>query len=99
MNQMTAVEVVDAANRYTVSGIGYGLAGKIHHAAGGSPAIDDAILAYLVANDATLVDGNVVGDPTEGALLVLGHKAGIDIGSTREQLPRPATLPFDPDTN
>ena len=96
MNQMTAVEVVDASNRYTVSGIGYGLAGKIQHAAGGSPAIDDAILAYLVASDATLVDGKVVGDPTEGALLVLGHKAGIDIHSTREQLPRLATLPFDP---
>ena len=58
--------------------------------------IEDAILPYLVANDAKLVDGKVVGDPTEGALLVLGHKAGVDIEATREQLPRLATLPFDP---
>ena len=43
-----------------------------------------------------LVHGKVVGDPTEGALLVLGHKAGLDIDGTRESLPRLATLPFDP---
>ena len=50
----------------------------------------------MVASDAKLVDGKVVGDPTEGALLVLGHKAGLDIDGTRERLPRLATLPFDP---
>ena len=42
------------------------------------------------------MDGKVVGDPTEGALLVLGYKAGLDIDATRERLPRLATLPFDP---
>ena len=60
------------------------------------PPIEDAILPYLVASDAKLVDGKVVGDPTEGALLVLGYKAGLDIDATRERLPRLATLPFDP---
>ncbi|MEU1540091.1 cation-transporting P-type ATPase [Actinacidiphila glaucinigra] len=59
--------------------------------------IEDAILPYVVASDAKLVDGKVVGDPTEGALLVLGHKAGLDVEATRERLPRLATLPFDPD--
>ncbi|MFJ1531941.1 cation-translocating P-type ATPase [Streptomyces mirabilis] len=96
MNQMTAVEVVSPTDRYTVSGTGYGLDGKIHHAAGSSAGIEDAILPYVVASDAKLVDGKVVGDPTEGALLVLGHKAGLDIDATRESLPRLATLPFDP---
>ncbi|MFI6873614.1 cation-translocating P-type ATPase [Streptomyces sp. NPDC050400] len=96
MNQMTVVEVVDAFDRYTVSGGGYGLEGRIHHAVGSSPSIDDAILPYLVASDAVLVDGRVVGDPTEGALLVLGHKAGLDVAATRDRLPRLATLPFDP---
>ena len=56
------------------------------HAAGSSDTIDDAILPYVVANDAKLVDGKVVGDPTEGALLVLAHKAGLDIEATRERL-------------
>ncbi|MBU3863624.1 HAD-IC family P-type ATPase [Streptomyces sp. 4503] len=97
MNQMTAVEVVSPTDRYTVSGTGYGLDGKIHHAAGSSAGIEDAILPYVVASDAKLVDGKVVGDPTEGALLVLAHKAGLDIDATREGLPRLATLPFDPD--
>jgi Ca2+-transporting ATPase len=96
MNQMTAVEVVDPVDRYTISGTGYGLEGKIHHAAGSTDTIEEAILPYLVASDARLVDGKVVGDPTEGALLVLGCKAGLDIEATRERLPRLATLPFDP---
>ena len=96
MNQMTAVEVVDPTDRYTITGTGYSLEGKIQHAAGTSATIEDAILPYVVASDAKLVDGKVVGDPTEGALLVLGHKAGLDIDGTRERLPRLATLPFDP---
>ncbi|HEX5119794.1 MAG TPA: HAD-IC family P-type ATPase [Pseudonocardiaceae bacterium] len=96
MNQMTAEELVTPTDRYTVSGSGYRLEGRIHHVAGGATTVEEAILPYLVASDAKLVDGKVVGDPTEGALLVLGHKAGIDIDATRETLPRLATLPFDP---
>src|SRR6185437_763626 len=70
--------------------------GRVHHAAGSSDTIEDAVLPYVVASDAQLTDGKVVGDPTEGALLVLGYKAGLDIDATRERLPRLATLPFDP---
>jgi P-type Ca2+ transporter type 2C len=96
MNQMTAVEVLDPTDRYTITGTGYSLEGKISHPAGKTDTLDDAILPYVVANDAKLVDGKVVGDPTEGALLVLAYKAGMDIDATREKLPRLATLPFDP---
>src|SRR4029079_10742963 len=96
MNQMTAVEVVTPADGYTITGIGYGLEGKTQHVAGSTEAIEGAILPYLMANDAKLVDGKVVGDPTEGALLVLAAKAAIDIDGTREHFPRIATLPFDP---
>src|SRR5664279_3995942 len=96
MNQMTVVEVLDAVDRYTISGIGYGLEGTVHHAAGSSASIDDAILPYIIASDAKLQDGKVVGDPTEGALLVLGAKAGLDTNASREKFPRLATLPFDP---
>ncbi len=96
MNQMTAVEVVSATDRYAISGTGYSLEGTITHPAGKNPDVDDVILPYVVASDATLVDGTVVGDPTEGALLVLAHKAGVFVDATRERLPRLATLPFDP---
>ncbi|GAA4219608.1 cation-translocating P-type ATPase [Actinocatenispora rupis] len=96
MNQMTVVEVLDPTDRYTVSGEGYSLDGGVQHAAGSTATIEDAVLPYLVANDARLADGQVVGDPTEAALLVLGHKAGIDVEATRTALPRVAVLPFDP---
>jgi Ca2+-transporting ATPase len=96
MNQMTAVEVVDPTDRYAITGTGYGLEGKITHPAGKTNTLDAAILPYVVASDTKLVDGKVVGDPTEGALLVLAHKAGLFIDATREQFPRLATLPFDP---
>ncbi|MFD0378090.1 cation-translocating P-type ATPase [Streptomyces sp. NPDC127112] len=96
MNEVTVVEVISPTDRYTVSGTGYGLDGKVHHTVGSSAGLEDAILPYLVASDAKLVDGTVVGDPTEGALLVLAHKAGLDIEGTREAFPRLATLPFDP---
>ena len=96
MNQMTAVEVVDPTDRYAITGTGYSLDGKIIHPAGKTDTLDAAILPYVVASDAKLADGKVVGDPTEGALLVLAHKAGVFIDATREELPRLATLPFDP---
>src|SRR6185437_13294830 len=96
MNQMTAIEVIAAGDRYTISGVGYELTGDVHHPVGSKVSIEDAILPYLIASDAALVDGRVVGDPTEGALLVLGYKARVDIDATRGQLPRLATLPFDP---
>jgi P-type Ca2+ transporter type 2C len=96
MNQMTAVEVVAPANLFSITGSGYSLEGRVEHPVGNLESIEEAILPYLVANDARLVDGKVVGDPTEGALLVLAHKAGLDVEATHERLPRRATLPFDP---
>ena len=97
MNQMTAVEVLSATDRFTITGSGYELEGQVQHTAGSSESgIDDAILPYVIASDAQLVDGKVIGDPTEGALLVLAHKAGLDLDATRGDYPRMATLPFDP---
>ena len=96
MNQVTVVEVIDPTDRYAISGMGYGLDGEVKHAAGNTNTIENAILPFLITNDAKLVDGKVVGDPTEGALLVLGHKAKLDVEGTQAAYPRLATLPFDP---
>jgi P-type Ca2+ transporter type 2C len=96
LNQMTAGEVLDPTDRYTITGMGYGLEGSVQHTVGASASIEDAIMPFLIASDAKLQDGKVVGDPTEGALLVLGSKAGVNLESTRELFPRLATLPFDP---
>ena len=73
-----------------------GLDGDVEHTAGNTNTIEDAIVPFLIANDAKLVGGKVVGDPTEGALLVLGHKAKLDVEGTQATYPRLATLPFDP---
>ena len=96
MNQVTVVEVIDPTDRYAITGMGYGLDGEVKHTAGNSNTIEAAILPFVITNDAKLVDGKVVGDPTEGALLVLGHKVKLDIEGTQEAYPRLATLPFDP---
>ena len=96
LNQVTVTEVIDPTDRYSITGMGYGLDGEVEHAAGNTNTIEEAILPFLVANDAKLVDGKVVGDPTEGALLVLGHKAKLDVEGTQAAYPRLATLPFDP---
>jgi Ca2+-transporting ATPase len=96
MNQVTVVEVIDPTDRYSVTGMGYGLEGQVQHSAGNTNTIEAAILPFIITNDAKLVDGKVVGDPTEGALLVLGNKAQLDVEGTRAAYPRLATLPFDP---
>ena len=96
LNQVTVVEVIDPTDRYEITGMGYGLEGEVKHTAGNTNTIEQAILPFLLANDAKLVDGKVVGDPTEGALLILGYKARLDVESTQAAYPRLATLPFDP---
>ena len=56
----------------------------------------------MSCNDAALeeIDGTwtVRGDPTEGALLVLGRKAGIDPEELRTEMPRIAEMPFSSET-
>ena len=96
MNQMTAVEVIDPTDRFAITGSGYSLEGTISHPAGDTDTLDAAILPYVIASDTRLVDGKVVGDPTEGALLVLAYKAGMSSTPPATGSPRLATLPFDP---
>src|SRR6188472_3280704 len=57
MNQMTAVEVIDPGDQYTITGVGYGLEGRVQHPAGAAERIDGAILPYVLANDASVIDG------------------------------------------
>ena len=69
-------------------------------------ALRDLVAAAVLCNDSQLLppeDGErsawtVVGDPTEGALLALARKAGIDPDTLRRAAPRDAELPFDSDT-
>ncbi len=96
LNQMTAVELTIPGRRFTINGEGYATTGQIT-TVDGEPTGD--ISAYLLpmalCADAEVRDGQLVGDPTEGALVVLAAKGGIDPQATREAIPRVAVLPFD----
>jgi len=96
LNQMTAVQMATTSGRYAISGDGYSTIGQITHA-GGQPDVplEPYLLPMALCADAEVRDGGLVGDPTEGALVVLAAKGGVDPALTRERYPRVATLPFD----
>jgi P-type Ca2+ transporter type 2C len=97
LNQMTAVEMALWGRRYTVSGSGYLPDGQIMRVAGESDvALDQFLVPMVLASDAVVTgEGEMIGDPTEGALVVLAEKGGIEPAATRERFPRVAELPFD----
>jgi P-type Ca2+ transporter type 2C len=97
LNQMTAVELTIPGRQYTVSGSGYSTEGQIKHVAGEPDVpLEQFMFPLVLACDAVLTPtGEMIGDPTEGALVVLGEKGGLDIDGTRERYPRVAELPFD----
>jgi P-type Ca2+ transporter type 2C len=101
------VRVLHVADRsYEVTGQGYGPEGTIRFE--GKPLTpDDAeplrelatILLGCNGAQLELVDGcwRTIGDPTEGALLAAGAKAGVDRDQLEQQLPAMRALPFDSD--
>ena len=103
-NEMTVREVVLADRHYEVTGVGYEPHGAFlrlperHNVAAQSdPVLNQALLAAARCNNAELIsrpDGGwtVVGDPTEGALLVVAAKADIDVHAPRDIL---LEVPFD----
>ncbi|MFC4058723.1 cation-translocating P-type ATPase [Planomonospora corallina] len=96
LNKMTARElVIPGHNRFTVSGEGYGTDGEIRHVGGEHFALDPYLLPMVLCADAVLDGENLVGDPTEGALIVLAAKGGLDIEGTRGAHPRVGEVPFD----
>jgi P-type Ca2+ transporter type 2C len=96
MNQMTAVQMMAAGRQYTVDGKGYSTAGRITRVGGQTDIpLDEFLIPMVLCSDAVVTDGELVGDPTEGALVVLAAKGGIDAVSTRQRYPRIAELPFD----
>ncbi|HAN36348.1 MAG TPA: ATPase [Acidimicrobiaceae bacterium] len=100
LNEMTAVELVSQLRGHRVTGSGYEPVGAIEHVVGDDPvALDTAVIAMTLCNDAEVRrdEGvwSLVGDPTEGALVVLATKAGIDVADLRARHPRLADVPFD----
>ncbi len=99
MNQMMVSTLYAAGTWFTVDGEGYAKSGAIRSVAGTpTPDFTRLALALCLDSDATVSDrGDVVGDPTEAALVVLAAKLGVDAEETRRAYPRLAEVPFDSD--
>ncbi len=104
-NEMTATRLVlPGGDAIDVAGVGYEPRGKLTRggevitAAPGSDLFALLEVAVL-CNDAELVESEggvhrVLGDPTEGALVVLARKAGLDPAALRQAAPRTGEIPF-----
>jgi Ca2+-transporting ATPase len=106
MGEMTARKLITSASLYRVTGEGYStegafFSGNVEILPSKSPELFALLRASAACNDAelTLIDDRpgVVGDPTEGALLVGAAKGGITRAAIEAEMPRLAAVPFDSD--
>jgi Ca2+-transporting ATPase len=97
LNQMTVRAFYFQDRRFAVSGEGYRTEGKISPDRETAGAVDFSplLVPLVLCNDGQLDDGQAIGDPMEGALLVLAAKGGIDRELMVRQQPRMAEVPFD----
>lgn len=96
LNQMTARALLVAGRRLSVEGEGYGPGGRIVDAHGDPvEGLQHFLQPAVLCADARLRDGQLIGDPTEGALLALALKSGLDPALQAERTPRIAEIPFD----
>lgn len=96
MNQMSARIAVFEGRRFPISGEGYGATGEISAEDGGEvPDLGPLLEPAVLANESRIRAAELIGDPTEGALLALAAKAGLDGERLAAQSPRIAEIPFD----
>ncbi|MBN1979981.1 MAG: cation-translocating P-type ATPase [Chitinivibrionales bacterium] len=105
-NEMTVQAVYASANQYTITGIGYSPKGQIllennpvsleNH-----PDLKTALQWAALCNGAQLSEKegkySIVGDPTEGALLTVAAKAGIEKKACEQEYAFVDEIPFDSD--
>ncbi|MEE9423926.1 MAG: cation-transporting P-type ATPase [Methylococcales bacterium] len=103
-NEMTVTSVLTAEHVYSLSGVGYNPHGSFQLQEQDINPDDHPILAELaraalLCNDAALHkkqgDWCLHGDPTEGALLAMALKTGLEINLEQEKWPRTDVIPFE----
>ena len=110
-NQMTVVQGWAGGKRFRVTGEGYSPSGEFF--VGSEPFVphtdaDATLLLHgaLVCNDARLEENcdeagktswQIIGDPTEGAMVVAAAKGGYRYSELEQALPRIQEIPFDSD--
>ncbi|MGA1791777.1 MAG: calcium-translocating P-type ATPase, SERCA-type [bacterium] len=103
-NEMTIQEIWADNNHFRISGVGYRPDGGIMK--DGRPVDPESypVLKRLLGlgvlcNDAILQERGgewaLIGDPTEGALIVAGVKGRVDYEGLRRELPRVGEIPFE----
>jgi Ca2+-transporting ATPase len=75
----------------------YSTEGQVLSAGGAKFDLDPIMLPMALCADARLDGEALIGDPTEGALIVLAEKGGVSVEGAREMYPRVAEVPFDSD--
>ncbi len=103
-NEMTVRAIATTANLFELGGTGYDPHGAVSLANRDvlpeeRPLLLEVLRAAILCNDASLEQNNsewlVYGDPMEGALLVSGLKAGLDIEVEVKHYPRTDLIPFE----
>jgi Ca2+-transporting ATPase len=102
-NQMTVRRIYAGGKVTSVSGAGYEPRGEFSQDGRAINLKDDAVLSRLLdvavlCNDSRLNSDkgvwSVQGDPTEGALLVLAAKGGLEHQDRKNEIPRVDEIPF-----
>jgi len=103
-NEMTVRSISTTRNLFELEGAGYDPHGSIllegkDVRADDRPMLSKVLRAAVLCNDAVLENVNkewlVQGDPMEGALLVAGIKAGLDLELEAKNYPRTDLIPFE----
>jgi magnesium-transporting ATPase (P-type) len=104
-NEMTVRTIVTADSTIDVSGVGYDphgdflIDGRALTTNDGNNTLQEMARAAILCNEADVseVDNQwcLRGDPTEGALVILGLKAGLDTNLVRQQWPQTDVIPFE----
>ncbi len=98
--EMTVREIVAGGQSLQVTGSGYSLSGEFQQSGKKSTLpepIKQMLLIGVLCNNARLNNNTVLGDPTEGALLVSAGKAGIDYEEVQKDYNRINEVPFTSD--
>ena len=97
--EMTVREMYYNGKRFEVTGSGYETRGDFTE--NGKEVDVKSVSAILrvgaLVNNAQVKEGTVLGDPTEGALIVSAAKAGLMQQSLKERYPRSDEVPFTSD--
>lgn len=97
--EMTLQSVWGSGRHHAVSGVGYAPDGEVEDA----EAVRDVLRAGALCADAKLLPPDsdngwrILGDTTEGAIVVAAAKAGVDLEVELSLAPRVAEFPFDSD--